>query len=228
MNSIWRNLGYLNLKTLYFNFSMFPFKRAMQLPVFLSSNAKIKSMKGKVELPDKIKTGMIKIGASEIGHYDRKHNRPIWENKGKVIFKGEALIKFGAKIIVGETGVLEIGDKFRLSSGSYIICYKQVTLGNNCRISWDTQIIDTDFHRIFDENGKTLNPNKDIIMEDNCWIGNRCNINKGSRFKEYTIVASNSLTNKAYNQSHVILAGMPASITKTGVNWGGDISETEY
>lgn len=184
-------------------------------------------MKGKVELPAKIRTGMIRIGAFEIGHYDRKHNRPIWENKGKIVFKGEALIKYGAKIIVGEKGVLEIGDKFRLSSGSYIICYKKVALGSNCRISWDTQIIDTDFHRIFDKSGRTLNPDKDIIIGDNCWIGNRCTINKGSLLKEYTIVASNSLTNKAYDQPHVILAGMPATIIRTGVEWGGDTSEIQ-
>lgn len=167
---------------------------------------------------------MIKIGECEIGLYDKRHNRPVWENCGTVVFKGEALIKPGAKIIVGKNGYLEMGDKFRLSSGSFIICYKKVIIGNNCRISWETQVLDSDFHQILDNEGVVLNPNKEIIIEDHCWIGNRCTINKGTKLSAHTVVAGNSLTNKQYAQSNVILAGIPAKVIRSGIRWGGNIN----
>jgi hypothetical protein len=161
-------LKYINPKTLYFNLKYFPFKKAIKLPVFLSWNTKLRNTGGTVILPDKVKTGMIIIGTSEIGHFDKRHHRPVWENKGTIIFRGKALIKYGAKIIVGTNGLLEIDNNLRMTSSSFIICYKHVKIGRNCRISWETQIIDTDFHCIYDELGNILNPNKEIIISDNC------------------------------------------------------------
>lgn len=214
------NLQYINLKTFLFNLKYLPFKEAIKFPFFLSPNVKLRKKEGKVFIVGMIRPGMIKIGTSEIGHFDKRHNRPVWENSGVIVFNGEALFKYGSKIIVGETGRLELGKKFRLSSGSYIICYKNIHIGNNCRISWDTQVIDTDFHSIFDKSGTKINQDKDILIEDNCWIGNRCTINKGTHLKQYTVVAANSLTNKPYPEGNVIVAGAPAKIIKTEITWG--------
>ncbi len=224
LSALWDKLKFLNCKTIYFNLKYFPFRQAVLFPVVLSSNTKLRITRGKVILPEKIRSGMIKIGDFEIGHYDKRHNRPVWENSGTVVFKGDALIKHGAKLIVGENGYLELGDKFRLSSGSFIICYKKIIIGSNCRISWDTQLLDSDFHQIFDSEGIVINPDKEILIEENCWIGNRCTINKGTKLSANTVVAGNSLTNKQYAQSTVILAGIPAKVIRSGISWGGDLN----
>lgn len=213
-------LTYGNVKTLLFNFHYFSFNEASHFPVFLSRNTKIRRLRGIVRITGPLKPGMIRIGAHEIGIYDKRHSRPIWENAGTIIFSGTALIKYGAKIIVGEKGTLKLGNDIRLSSGSFIICYKHVEIGDNCRISWNSQIIDTDFHRVFDEDRNHINPDKEIIIGNNCWIGNHSFVLKGTRLNDMVILASNSMVNKQFLESNVILAGNPAKVIKTAITWG--------
>ena len=211
---------YHNLKTIYFNIHYLPFRQALYLPIFISRNTKLRSMKGTVKLSGPLKPGLVRIGFEEIGMYDKRYNRPVWENSGQVIFEGSAIIKFGAKVIIGENGILKIGNNLRFSSGSSIICYKSVEIGENCRISWDVQIIDTDFHKVYDENLNHINPDKEIIIGDNCWIGNHCLIHKGTRLGNMVVLSSNSMINKEIPENNIILAGCPARIIRTGVTWG--------
>jgi len=211
---------YINLKTIYFNFRYLPFRDACRLPIFLSRNTKLKRVRGSVQIAGIIKPGMIRIGALEIGIYDMKHNRPIWESSGHVIFDGTAVIKYGAKIIVGKGAKLRLGDNFRISSGSSVICFKKIEFGSNCRISWDSQIIDTDFHKVYDGFSNHLNPDKPVKLGNNCWIGNHCLIQKGTHLAHMVVVSSNSMVNKVFDESHIILAGSPAKIIRTSIAWG--------
>lgn len=211
---------YFNVKTLYFNFHYLPFREAMLLPVFLSRNTKLKRVKGSINIYGIRRPGMIRVGAEEIGIYDMKHNRPVWENSGRVVFEGHAVIKYGAKIIVGEGATLRLGTNFRISSGSSIICYKSIEFGKDCRIAWDSQVLDTDFHKVFDFESNHLNPDKDIKLGNNCWIGNHCLVQKGTQLGDMVVLSSNSMINKVVEESHVILAGSPAKIIKTSIAWG--------
>lgn len=213
-------LAHLNCKTLIFNFHYLPIREAIHLPFFLSRNTKLKSLKGSVKISDpKIRPGMIRIGTEEVGFYDKRHNRAVWENAGEVEFQGVARIKFGASITVSQGGKLKLGDGFRLSSGSRIVCYKSIIVGRNCRISWDVQLIDTDFHRIFDENKKHINPDKEIRIGNDCWIGNNSFIQKGSVLGNMLVVASNSMVNSHIPEDNVILAGSPARIKRAAITW---------
>ncbi len=211
---------YLNCKTIVFNFHYLPFKEAVRLPIFLSRSTKLRRMKGSVGISGPVSTGMIRIGTSEIGIYDKRHNRAVWENSGLVAFEGKAIIKYGASIIVAEGARLKLGDRFRISSGSNIICYKSIEFGQNCRISWDSQIIDTDFHKIFNNNNEHINPDKEIRIGSDCWIGNHCFIQKGTILGNMVVIASNTLVSSSIPDDNVILAGSPAKIIRTSTTWG--------
>ncbi len=219
INKIFNNIHFLNHKTIYLNFKYLPIRQAVHLPFFVSYKVRLRKVKGKVIIACSLKPGLIKLGVFEIGLYDKKHNRVVWENEGVITFKGPALFKYGSILIVGPFGRLELGNNFRFSSGSVIICYKNIIIGDNCRVSWDTQIIDSDFHRILDKDGVQINPDKEIIIGDNCWIGNRTTINKGAFLGSDTVVASNSLVNKKFEFSNVIIAGIPAKIIRSGISW---------
>jgi acetyltransferase-like isoleucine patch superfamily enzyme len=212
-------LLYCNFKTIYFNFHYFTILDALHFPVFLSRNTKLRCTKGNVKIIAPLRPGLVRIGTDETGLYDKKHNRPVWENMGTVIFHGLGNIKYGAKIIVGINATLEMGDNFRLSSGSSVICYKSIKFGYNCRISWDTQFIDTDFHRVFDSNHNHVNPDKEIILGNDCWIGNHCLIQKGTHLRNIIVVASNSMVNIDCPESNIILAGSPAKVLRTSITW---------
>ena len=50
------------VKTLYFNFKMFPFSIAKKLPVFFYGSVKFTSLKGQIKIDAPIKRGMIGFG----------------------------------------------------------------------------------------------------------------------------------------------------------------------
>ncbi len=177
-------------------------------------------MKGSVEISGPLHTGMIRIGTEEVGFYDRRHNRTIWENEGKIDFQGVTRIKYGASIIVAEGANLLLGEGFRISSASSIICYKSIEFGENCRISWETQILDTDFHKVFNEKKEHINPDKEIRIGNDCWIGHHSIIRKGTNLGDMVVIASNSMVNGNIPEHNVILAGSPAKIIKTSITWG--------
>lgn len=219
MKRFFKVFAYLNLKTLIFNFKYLPFNQAIKLPVFVSSNTWLYKTKGEVKIEGEIKTGMIRIGYGEVGIFDKQRIRAIWEVYGTVVFHGMALLKFGSKIAVGEGATLNLGNKFRISPNSSIVCFKGMNFGKNVRISWETILMDTDFHTIKTLDGDRINHPKEINLGDNVWIGMRATIMKGITIENNNIIGAGSLVNKSISGSYQIIAGNPAKVIKKDVNW---------
>ncbi|MFA5404485.1 MAG: acyltransferase [Ignavibacteria bacterium] len=159
------------------------------------------------------------IGYKNVGVFDEKYSRTILELRGKIIFEGNAFIGHGSKICVNESGILKFGKNTTISAESSIICYKSISFGNDCLISWENLFLDTDFHSIYDSDNNRINNDDSIIIENNVWIGCRCSILKGTHLKNYTIVAPHSLISRNYNGENQIIGGVPAMILKKGVSW---------
>lgn len=210
---------FINLKTLVFNLKYFPFKTAIKLPILISSKTYLLKTKGKIIIHGDILPGMIRIGYGEVGLFDKKRLRAIWEVEGEVHFYGNALFKFGSKISVGQGASLYIGDGFRISPNSSIVCFKSMRFGDNVRISWETILMDTDFHTIKTLEGEKINPPKEINIGNNVWIGMRATIMKGVTIENNNIIGTNSLVNKSIAGSFQIIAGNPAKVIKKDVDW---------
>jgi acetyltransferase-like isoleucine patch superfamily enzyme len=220
IKEILKILRFFNFKTAYLNFKYLPFKQAIKMPIFVVRSTLLNRTKGKVIIhSEKIEPGMIRIGYMHVGLFDNKIHKVAWEVEGEINFFGGALIKYGVKIIVIKGAILNIGDKFRITTNSSIICYKKITFGSNVIISWDTIIMDTDFHKILDLNGNIINSPKEISIGDNVWIGMRVTILKGTKVENNNIIASNSLLNKPFDGSFQIIAGNPAKVVKKDVTW---------
>ena len=101
-------------KTLRFNLHYFPLKTALKLPVVVSHRTYLRELHGKVELPENIETAMVKIGFGDVGHYDRKRSRGIWQVSGTVSFGGKASIGHGSKLSV--RGHLSLGADFNMTA----------------------------------------------------------------------------------------------------------------
>jgi len=207
-----------NIKTIYFNFRYLPFRQAIKLPFYISRRTHLFKTNGKVYIHGPVKAGMIRIGYGMVGIFD-KRTRAIWEVNGSVHFYGSALFKFGSKISVGHEGELHIGDQFRFTTNSTIVCFKEIRFGKSVRISWDTIIMDTDFHTIETLDGERINNNKKIEIGDNVWIGMRSSVMKGAKLDDNVILGSNSVLNKYIPGSNQIVAGNPAHVVKTDVRW---------
>jgi len=210
----------INLKTIYFNFNYFPFKDAIKLPVFVANNVFLMHTKGKILVDGPIKTRLVTIGYSGVGIFEHEYTRTIWQVYGTVIFKGKATIGHGSKINVGEGASLILGDLFAITANTSIVANKKtIEFGSNCLLSWDTLIMDTDLHSIYNEKKEVINEAKDIKIGNDVWIGCRCLILKGSSIPNKSIIAANSLVNKPLLGENKIFGGQPAKELKDNVTW---------
>jgi acetyltransferase-like isoleucine patch superfamily enzyme len=161
---------------------------------------------------------MIHIGI-EHSIVDRKYTRTIFEIKGKIEFQGNARIGCGSIIYVWETGYLTIGKEFRNSSKTTILCVKNIVFGNNCLLSWDILIMDTDFHNIRNDNNQIINNANDIIIGNDVWICCRSLILKGAMIKDGSVIGANTTVSKKLENMNSIYVGNPPKCIKQNIKW---------
>lgn len=209
------------VKTIYFNFKYFPFKQAIRLPFYIYRHTLLARTEGKIILNCPAKRGLVKIGIRKLGTADIKYERAVLEICGTLILNGEAKFGLGSKISVGKDGVLTLGNHFMCTGSSSIICHKQVTFGDDCLLSWEILIMDTDFHSILDNQGRIINELKPISIGNHVWIGCRNTILKGVSIPDNTVIAANSTITKSFIEQHVVIGGNGENqrILKSDVNW---------
>lgn len=204
-------------KTLRFNFHYFPLGTALKLPVFVSHRTFLRELHGKVVLPEKAETAMVKIGFGDVGHYDRKRSRSIWQVSGTVTFGGKASIGHGSKLSI--RGDLTLGADFNMTAESTIVCAKEIRFGDDCLLSWDILVMDTDEHPLYDKAQQRINPDKPIVVGNHVWIGCKCVLLKGATIPDDTVVAAGTLLTSAYSGEQQVIGGNPPSVLKRDIRW---------
>lgn len=213
-----KNLLKISLfKTLRFNFHYLRFREAVKLPVLISRHVLINSLKGRLIIRGPLRTGLVLIGFGSVPVFDRYKSRSVWNvGGGTVIFEGRAKLGHGCRI--GSGGVLTMGKNFQVTAETTIICEEKITFGNDVLCSWQCQIMDTDFHQIIEE-GKEPKKSSPVTIGNHVWIGSRVIINKGAEIADNSVVAAGSVVAGRFSESNVLLAGMPAAIRKTNIDW---------
>lgn len=121
------------------------------------------------------------------------------------------------KIMVDrKDAVVEIGANTRVN-GSCIHAYKKISIGRNCLIAANCQIIDGNGHDLSFPNVEnrvnTLGDAKEIIIEDNVWIGANSIILPGVRIGFGSVIAAGSVVVKSI-PSMCVAGGNPAKVIK--------------
>jgi len=207
------------IKTIYFNLKYLSFKQAIKLPFLISRKVYLKKTRGVIEIDHNVTFGIIKIGFGDVGTFDQNRSRNIRQLYGKVIFHGTANIGHGSKISVGKSGVLSLGNNFRITAESAIISHLKIDFGDDCLLSWDTLVMDTDFHKIKNEFKEQINCPTPINIGNSVWIGSGNLILKGAIIPDNSIIGANSLINKELKYKKSLYAGNPVVRLKENVNW---------
>ncbi len=207
------------IKTAYFNFKYLSFNDAVKFPVLISRKVYLKATKGSITINHPLEFGLIKIGFGDVGIFDKKRNRSIWQNLGIVNFSGKANIGHGSKISVGQSGVLSLGNNFMITAETAIAAHLSISFGDDCLLSWDTLVMDTDFHSIKNELNEQINSPAPIKVGNNVWIGCRCLILKGAKIPNNSIIGANSVVGKKLDQENCLYVGNPAVKVKENITW---------
>lgn len=209
------------LKTIYFNFKLYPFKIAKVFPILIFRKVRIYNM-GKITLKGDIQTGMLRLG-----HISLKSSRNILKinNKGEIVLCGPVHIEGGSLIDI--RGVVLFEGYTLLAEDNDLIIRSRLTVGKYTRIGFGTFMMDSDEHFMLNINSCEINiPQKPIEIGQCCWIGNNSVVKKGVVLPDNTIVASGSMLLKDYRgiiDKYSIIGGSPARLLAHGYrrvyNW---------
>lgn len=214
-----KKLFSLNIvKTLYVNFHYFPFKTALKFPIFIYGNVKLSQIGGEITVDTPVRSGLLTIGRQNIGTLDHKHVRSIWEVRGEVILDGKVSLGSGSRISVASDAVLRFGDNFSISGNSSLVCQKNISFGNDCLLSWDILVMDSDFHKILNMQGETINAPSPIRIGNHVWIGCRSTILKGVQVADHSVIAAGAIITKTLPDTHSIYGGNNLKL-KSGIGW---------
>lgn len=103
---------------------------------------------------------------------------------------------------------LKIGNNCGLS-GTVVGCAKSIVIGDNVRMGANTLITDTDWHTDDYRTGS----NKEVIIEDNVWLGYGVKVLKGVHIGKNSVVGAGSIVTHDI-PANVIAAGNPCKVVK--------------
>ena len=164
-----------------------------------------------------VKHGSFSTSGIPFIHVSMKANFEIGKNfvMGNSILTAATGEKARCKFDVRGDACLKIGNNVGITQSS-IHCANRITIGNDVKIGFGTNIIDTDFHSIDAE----IRASKDndvktrpITIGDKVFIGAHCLILKGVTIGEGAIIGAGSVVSKDI-PPYSVAVGNPAKVVK--------------
>lgn len=217
------------IKTLYLNYRALPYRQARKLPIYVFSDVKIISLAGSISFDgEDLTQGMVRWGWF---HTFRSQGKTIINIRGTLKLGGGGRFLKGSEIVVWDNANLVIGKGFFIGENSTIYCWKNIVAGEYLRLSYQSQIFDTDFHYSINITTGKVHP-KDCRIQLGAynWIGCRTTIKKGTITPDHlTVAASGSVLTKNYLDSipcNSVIGGTPAKLLRTGYSriWNQEYS----
>ena len=109
-------------------------------------------------------------------------------------------------------GELQLGKYILISPGTSIRSAKKIVIGDSTMIASDVTITDSDWHDIYDRTDYVASP-KEVIIQENVWIGEKSLILKGSKIGKNSIIGAGSVVSGEV-PANVVFAGNPAKEIK--------------
>ena len=197
---------------------MFSLKDAFKLPCLVIYNCRLKGLDGKIVLESPIRKHSFIFGFGRVSIFDEKTDRAVLDIRGTLVLRNEANFGAGSKLSIGKKATLTIGKWFTNTAKGTIVCADNITIGDKVLASWDTLIMDTDFHACINTlTGKKGPVKAPVTIGDNVWIGARSTILKGTAIANGCIIGASSLVNKSFEKENSLIAGNPARIVKENI-----------
>ncbi len=130
-----------------------------------------------------------------------------------LITHGDFQFMYGADIVLFENAELELGKDSFINSDCKIRCHRKIVIGEDCAISHDFTIMDSDAHKL---NGVVAS--EPVIIGNHVWIGTRVTILNGVHIGDGAVIAAGALVTSDV-QSGALAGGVPAKILKQSVKW---------
>lgn len=129
------------------------------------------------------------------GKYNRIHSRASIRNAHNIIMGNNVRITMDCCIWAGEDAKIIMGNDILIGPGSKIFCGNHGTKNNGIAMTYQDRV------------------EKDVIIEDDIWIGANCIITSGVKICKGAVVAAGSVVTKNVDENTVV-GGVPAKVIK--------------
>ena len=187
---------------------------------------KYQKIKNKLEIVGKLRKNKIKISGNNnilyIGKNSLLRDSNIFiKGNNNIIYIGDNCVVNNTSIILDNEGSeIRIGNKTSIAKVQIVSLepYK-IEIGEDCMLSYDIEIRNTDSHKIYDKNtNERINEGSSINIGNHVWLGMRAIILKGVTIGDNSIVAAGSIVTKDV-KANTIVSGNPAKQIKENVYW---------
>lgn len=137
--------------------------------------------------------------------------------RAEMTVNGDVHLFYNATIEVRNGARLSIGKTLVINSGAVILCSYKMTIGSGCLFARSAMILDSDHHRILDDDGNTTNDPEEVIIGDNVWFGINSTVLKGSKIENGSVVGANSLITGTIKEHTLMVNKPPREFSK--INW---------
>ena len=141
------------------------------------------------------------------------------ESGSTLIISGDYEIGPGVNIWVSKDAIVKIAGRLQhnscgMTSDVRIMAQNSIEIGYDSLISSDVLITDSDWHDI-----KGVQRSAAVVIGSKVWISHGVSILKGVVVPSGCIIASKSLVVSSIEVEKALVAGMPAVVKRTGVEW---------
>jgi acetyltransferase-like isoleucine patch superfamily enzyme len=152
------------------------------------------------------------LRACTLGRLVRVVGRPVIRRySGGEIVLGDR-VQIVSRITRCELGVgpgahLEIGARTTLNDGCSIAALQSVRIGERCRLGTYVNIIDNNFHDIYDRDRTP--PSRPVVIEENVWLASRVTVLPGAHIERNAVVGVGSIVSSGIRIGHdaIVAAG---------------------
>lgn len=135
------------------------------------------------------------------------------DDNSMLVSKGSFRFMYGADIILFSGAKLILGNNSFINSDCKIRCHEKISIGDDCAISHDFTVMDSDAHKL---NG--IVNKSPVCIGNHVWIGTRVTILSGVSVGDGAVIAAGALVTKDV-PSNTLVGGVPAKIIKSDVSW---------
>ncbi|MDD6087816.1 MAG: hypothetical protein PUB69_00630 [Desulfovibrionaceae bacterium] len=114
--------------------------------------------------------------------------------------------------------IIRIGRNFSSQGVAFKLYSENIYIGNECMFSWGITIFSGDGHYIYDESGKRINENEEVIIGNHVWCCCDAKILKGTTVMDNSVIATDAVVSKKYHDEGIIIGGF-GEILKKNIEW---------
>ncbi|MDD5489635.1 MAG: DapH/DapD/GlmU-related protein [Candidatus Moranbacteria bacterium] len=136
--------------------------------------------------------------------------------------------RLGNNVVIGRNAWLDIsrykkggrifiGDGTQIGRSAVISACQKISVGKKCLISYNVTLADHD-HDVFNPDVSPMDAGitegKEILIEDECFIGAHSFVLKGVHLGKHSVVGANSVVTKSF-PAYSVIAGSPARLIRS-------------